>query len=297
MEWGVYLKGGSADFRVEGNEIFNCGTGGFCAGNGTGFEFMVSPWLHYEAYDIKFINNLIHHVDGAGMGVNGGYNILLAHNTLYRIGHRDHVFEAVFGDRSCDGNIARCRQHLNLGGWGTAQPGSANNQPIPNRNIYVYNNLFFNPTGYSSQWAHFAIYGPRSPAPGSNIPSPAQADVNLRIRGNIIWNGPSSMPLGIEESDQGCQNGNLACNLEQLLADNAINTLKPQLMDPAHGNFRPVSGGNVLTANTFAIPDFQGGDRPQPPLAPAGDLTNKVMYDYFGMPRATPSPPGAFLPE
>jgi hypothetical protein len=296
MEWGIYLKGGSAYFRVEGNEIYNCGTGGFCAGDGTGFEFMVSPWLHYEAYDIKFINNLVHHIDGAGMGVNGGYNILLAYNTFYRVGRRDHVFEAVFGDRSCDANISRCRQYLALGGWGTARPGSENTQPIPNRNIYVYNNIFYNPLGYQSQWAHFAIYGPRTAAADSNIPSPAHADTNLRIRGNIIWNGPVSLPLGIEETDQGCQKCNDTCNAVQLRADNAINNLKPQLLDPVHGDFRPFRGGNVFKAQTFAISDFPGGDRAQPPLAPVGDLKNKVLYDYYGRLRPFPSPPGALLP-
>ena len=27
------------------------------------FEYMTSPWLHYEAYDIKFVNNVIHDTD------------------------------------------------------------------------------------------------------------------------------------------------------------------------------------------------------------------------------------------
>ena len=31
-DWCIYLKGGSAYFRIEGNEIYNCGTGGFTAG-------------------------------------------------------------------------------------------------------------------------------------------------------------------------------------------------------------------------------------------------------------------------
>jgi len=72
-DWACYLKGGSAYFRVEANEFYDAGNGGFSTGQGTGFEFMVSPWLHYEAYDIKAINNLIHDTAGAGLGVNGGY--------------------------------------------------------------------------------------------------------------------------------------------------------------------------------------------------------------------------------
>ena len=52
-EWGLYLKGGSAYFLVTGLEIYSGGTTGFAAGQGTGFEFMVAPWLQYEAYAIK----------------------------------------------------------------------------------------------------------------------------------------------------------------------------------------------------------------------------------------------------
>jgi hypothetical protein len=43
---------------------------------------MTAPWIQYEAYDIKFVNNIIHDTDGAGIGVNGGYNILMAYNTI-----------------------------------------------------------------------------------------------------------------------------------------------------------------------------------------------------------------------
>ncbi len=159
-DWCIYLKGGSAYFRIERNIIYNCGTGGFTAGQGTGFEFMTAPWLQYETYDIKFVNNIIHDTEGAGMGVNGGYNVLLAYNTLYRVGARSHLIEVVFGGRTCDGNSLACSQHLGQGGWGT--PGQ-NEEPIPDRNVYIYNNLIYNPPGYQSQWQHFAIYGPRIP--------------------------------------------------------------------------------------------------------------------------------------
>jgi len=292
QDWCIYLKGGSAYFRVEGNEIYDGGTGGFTAGQGTGFEFMESPWLHYEAYDIKFINNVIHDTEGAGMGVNGGYNIVLAYNTLYRVGERSHVIEVVFGLRGCDGNTTRCREYLSAGGWGTATVGGE--EPIPNRNVYIYNNVVYNPPGYQSQYQHFAIYGPRDPAGGSNIPSPARSDTNLQIRGNIIWNGPADHPLGIEESDQGCQSSHPTCNATQLRSENAINTMEPQLANPAGGNFRPVSGGNVFRVTTFAIPNFPGADRPQPPLAPEGNLQNPVTRDRDGHPRTSSSPPGAY---
>ena len=48
----VAAAGGSAYISVSENEFFDCGTGGFTAGQGTGLEYMVAPWLHYSAYAI-----------------------------------------------------------------------------------------------------------------------------------------------------------------------------------------------------------------------------------------------------
>ncbi|NDD65560.1 MAG: right-handed parallel beta-helix repeat-containing protein, partial [Acidobacteria bacterium] len=156
-DWAMYVKGGSAYLRIEANEFYDAGTGGFTTGQGTGFEFMTSPWLHYEAYDIKVINNLVHDTEGAGLGVNGGYNILMAWNTLYRVGRRSHVIEVVPGSRSCDGDTARCQANRTAGGWGGPIPDG---QYIPARNVYIYNNIVYNPAGYQSQWQHFEIRGP-----------------------------------------------------------------------------------------------------------------------------------------
>jgi hypothetical protein len=80
----------------------------------------------------------------------------------------------------------------------------------------------------------------------------------------------------------------------QLRADNAINTVEPQLVDPAHGNFRPVTTGNVFTVAAYPIPSFPGGDRPSPPLSPAGHLTNLVGRNAEGGCRYRPNPPGAY---
>lgn len=289
-DWCIYLKGGSAYFVVEGNEIYDCGTGGFVAGQGTGFEYMTSPWLHYEAYDIKFVNNLVHDTAGAGLGVNGGYNILFAYNTLYRVGSRSHGLEFVFGIRSCDGDAPACAARQSAGGWGPSVVGGE--EPIPNRNIYVYNNLLYNPPGFRSQWQHFAVYSPRTPNNGSNIPSPALADDNLVIRGNLIWNGPSDLPLGVGDGE-GCTSANPTCNPAQLLADNAINTVEPQLIDPANGNFRPVAAGTLYDVTTFAIPDFPAWQS-LPPASPAGLLANGVGQDRDGLARTVPGPAGAY---
>ena len=292
-DWCIYLKGGSAYFRIESNEIYNCGTGGFSAGQGTGFEFMVSPWLHYEAYDIKFVNNLVHDTQGAGMGVNGGYNILLAYNTLYRVGANSHAIEVVFGSRTCDGDVLRCTANLAAGGWGTTIPG-ADGEPVPDRNVYIYNNILYNPSPYQSQWQQFAIFGPRNPSAGTNFPSPSVTDANLQIRGNLIWNGGSEMPLGIEDPSQGCQETNPTCNSAQLLAENTINQVQPQLVDPANGDFHPTPGGSVFSVTTYEIPDFGWGDSPANPGVPTGDLINRVSNDLDGKMRILPSIPGAF---
>lgn len=288
-DWCIYLKGGSAGIVVEGNEIHDCGTGGFTAGQGTGFEFMTSPWLHYEAYDLKVVNNVVHDTEGAGLGVNGGYDILLAHNTLYRVGSRSHALEFTFGGRGCDGDTATCDAYRLAGGWGTA----SGEQPIGNRNVYVYGNIVYNPPGFRSQWQHLEVSGPRTATAASNIPNPVESDVHLVLRGNVLWNGPADLPLGLGEST-GCRDTNPTCTAARILADNHVNDLEPQLVDPEHGNYRPVPGGNLFSAATFAIPSFPGGDRPSPPTPPEGDLANTVAFDRDGAVRGSPSLAGAF---
>lgn len=290
------FKGGTAYIRAEGNEIYDCGVTGISAGQGTGFEYMVSPWLHYEVYDIKYVNNLIHDVVNAGVAVRGGYNILVAHNTFYRTGYDSRGSGLVLvsqGARSCDGDSAACTTRHNAGGWGPAQAGDGG-EWIPNRNIYIYNNIFYNPAAVQTQSGHFVIFGPATPPAGTNIQSPAYADKNLYFRGNIIWDGPSDHPLGIEDSSQGCQNSNPTCNSAQLQADNTINKFEPQMNDAANGNFHPTTGSNILSAASYATPDFTGNDRPSPPLPPAGDLSNTVSTDLDGNSRTTPSAPGAY---
>ncbi len=279
-DWAMYAKGGSAYLTITGNEFFDAGTGGFTAGQGTGFEFMVSPWLHYEAYDISFTNNVIHDVQGAGFGVNGGYNILMAHNTLVNVGSRSHVIEVVFGSHSCDGDTATCRANLALGGWGTATVGAE--VPIPNKNVVIVNNVVYNLDGVSSLWQHFEVAGPRSTPAGSNIPSPARADDGLVIRGNIIWNGPASHPLGIE-------NTTLAADI---LAHNAINTVRPVFADLARGNYRLAT--SFAPPATVVIPTFGWSAAPSRPAIPVGRTDMSVAFDHVGAPRTGPQAPGAF---
>jgi hypothetical protein len=268
-DWCLYLKGGSSHFIISNNEIYDAKNGGFSAGQGTGFEYMIPPYIHYEAYDIKFINNLIHDTDGAGMGVNGGYNILLAYNTLYRVGKNSHTLEFGHGIRSC-GNSAQCNTYLDSGGWGTSKEGME--EKIPNKNVYVYNNIIFNPNGYQSLWSQFSIENPVIPSVGSNIPSPSLADDNLIIKGNIIWNGPTNLPLGIEEV-------NTTLKENQLVNQNYINIKYPELTAPNNGNFRPVKGSNIFNVYIYPIPDFTDNNAPSPQIE-VGKLNNTVNYDY-----------------
>ncbi|MFO1419321.1 MAG: right-handed parallel beta-helix repeat-containing protein [Methylotetracoccus sp.] len=292
-DWCMYLKGGSAYFRIEGNRIDHCGTGGFTAGQGTGFEYMVPPWLHHEAYALRIVNNIISDTQSAGLGVNGGYDILLAYNTLYRVGAQSHVLEFVFGGRSCDGDstlAGQCAAHLALGGWGTTRLDQA--EPIPNRNVYAYNNLIYNPRAATSRWQQFAIHGPLRPSPASNIPSPARTDTNLSIRSNLIANGPADHPLGLGEGS-GCQPTNASCNHDQLLRDNRINTMVPDLIAPEAGDLRPIPGGRVESIAGMPIPAFGAWSRFTPSVPPA-DLRNTVGVDFNRMTRKQHSAIGAF---
>lgn len=293
-DWCMYAKGGSADLVIAGNRFHHCGTGGFSAGQGTGFEFMVPPWLHYEAYGIEVVDNVVHDTDGAGLGVNGGFDVLLAHNTLYRVGRRSHVIEVVHGGRGCDGDTATCTAHRDAGGWGP--PSGDAGQVIPNRHVYVLDNLVVNPRPAASRWQQFDLRGPVAAPAGTNVPDPALGDDDLRIAGNVIWNGPVDHPLGIEGSTA-CTVANPTCNEAQLRRDNLINVVRPRLVHPdsAPRDFRLV-GGTVAGAVLAPIPPASWSDAPSQPDLRGVDRpwSDAVTRTRAGGPRTTSSPPGAY---
>jgi hypothetical protein len=280
-DWCAYFKGGSAYIRLEGNEFYDCGTGGFTSGQGTGFQFMTSPWLHYEAYGITFVNNVVHDVEGACMGVNGGYNIVYAYNTCVRVGARSHVIEVVFGSRSCDGgDAANCQPRLTAGGW--ANPDFGSEIQIPNRRVFILNNLVHNPAGHpQSQWQQFDLRGSAAGVPGSNVPSGATGDDLLVIAGNVLWNSPQNGP-SLGTGDAACGPSNVTCNPAQLEADNVINAFEPQLQS---GSFVPLTGGNLLSATAAALPTLNWDDVPSVPAVPAGDANVSVTTDRAGRAR------------
>lgn len=290
--WCMYTKGGSSSLLVDGNIVFDCGEGGITAGQGTGFEFMDAPYLRFEANYIKIVNNVIYNVLGAALGVNGGYNVLIAHNSAYRVGSRSHLIEVVFGERSCDGNVSACQARKDAGGWGPAAIGSDSNQPIGNKNVIIANNVVYNPADFSGAGQHFAIYGPRTPT-SSGIPAPQVSDEGLTIVGNIIWNGSSSTPLGIEGTDQGCQSGNATCNAAQLVATNSINTFEPDFVSATTFDLRPSAAGALKSKTSSAISDFSTLDAIAGSI-PEGERSNQMVREFSGA-LTSVRPPGAFV--
>lgn len=221
-DWCAYVKGGSVDIEVRGNEFRNCSTGGFVAGQGTGLEWMVAPWLTYEATNVTFAGNYIHDTEGAAFGVNGGRNVVMENNVATRVGTRSHVLEVALGLRSCDGNAAKCAEFLTQGAWGTTALFGEVEAFIPNRDVTIRNNRIVNPTGVQSRWQHLEISAPRTNTGPAVGPSPARTDEGLRITGNVIRNGGAAMELGIDES-RVCRSDNPTCSISQIRRDNDIN--------------------------------------------------------------------------
>lgn len=296
-QWCMYIKGGAAHLRVEANEFDHCQLG-FSAGQSANFAMMRSPWLHYDAYDIKFTNNLLHDLPGVGLGVAGGYNILFAYNTLYRIATSIDIgyplLDIIRGERGCNATdelplpLPTCLAFIAAGGWGPNYL-TDNVQAIPNRNVYIYNNLVYNPAPSQTLWTHFNIAEPLARPSGLvNMPDPISTDDNLQMRGNVIWNGGAGMPLGIEGT-QACAIGNPACNEGQLRTDNTINTVEPRLTSPAGGNYRPMPDW-VASVAVHPIANFLWEIASVPP----GNNSNAVPTDYDGIFRSPTNPPGAF---
>lgn len=289
----MYVKGGSAYHLIAGNEMFDGKNHGVLAGQATGFQYMVPPWLHYEAYDIKIVNNVIHDA-GSGLATFGGYNILMAWNTCYRVGsNRDAIVLGTggrgwFGDRP-----SNVDEYLRLGGW--SQPQGSEGYNIPCKNVLVCNNVIYNPDGYESRCATFGISGPVPTPEGSNLPNPSRTDDGLVIRGNVIWNGPATKPLLDDVEKEYHLAAKPTFDPAELLRNNAINNLRPELIDPDRGDFRPVPNGNLYSQPLAVTPDFTWTDAPTSPLVPQGNLDNTVPTDRAGAPRRPRNCIGAYV--
>ena len=121
-DWCAYTKGGSAYITVEENEIHQCGTGGFTAGQGSGLQFMSLPWVHYEAYDIKVLNNIIHDTEErqSNWRVHIRWRTTLPAHTHALAHDRSRVRSAKLRrPAGRPGTRERCQQYLDAGAWGT----------------------------------------------------------------------------------------------------------------------------------------------------------------------------------
>ncbi len=280
---GVTLKGGSTGFVVAGNEIWDCRVFGICAGEGSGFQYMVKPWIHYEVYDLKIVNNVIHDTGGPAVSVAGGYNCLVAYNTCVRVGRWNSPISIGYGGRGpgsgqWDGT---CDDYLKAGGW--CAPRKLDTI-IPSKNVYVLNNLVVNDT-FASERASFGVAGPLKTPEGSNLPREVRADDGMIIRGNVIRNGPANHPALGPLSDGAATGYDPAL----LAKENSINRVALRLAAPEQGDFRAVKE-SLAGVQGVAVPDFAGGDLPHQPQAPQGRLCNQPSCDRAGVPRSSLRP-------
>jgi len=283
---GVLVRGGSAYLTVEENIVRYGGLGGIRLGIRDtlhGLDDMTLPWVHYDCYDVKCFNNVIHHTADAALTCGGGYNILFAFNTMYETGLQSSLIVLNQTRRSRAIDKPTAQDYMDSGAWGTwylDRGDDSDSAPIPNKNIFIYNNIFANPDDSATSGPHFSIAGPyTTPSFNAACPRPALADDNVQIRGNIIWNGTPQKPLGINGSS-GCQLGNPNCNESQINIDNTINLTQVFFIDTANAVFRPQAASIVFTTTkVFKIPDFSWSGLPPSPVEPQGTTSNAVSLD------------------
>ena len=281
---GILLRGGTAYFSIEANTLFSGSGEGikiYTPDTGRGLDNMVMPWVHYEAYDIKCFNNIIHHTQDAGFSCNGGYNILFAHNMLYQTGLNNSLIVLGQGRRARSVDIDIARERIDSGAWGTwyLYRSDSDAAPIPNKNIFIYNNIFYNTKDSATASSHFMISGPVTAiAFNAACPKPSLADENVKIRGNIIWNG-TVKELGITPNS-GCGSSNPSCNETQLYSDNLINSAKPAFVNAPLWDFHPTPSSIIFTVSkSYPIPDFSWTGLPPKPKEPVGNTSNVIPFD------------------
>jgi hypothetical protein len=276
------------------------------AGEGSNFEVMRGPWLHYEVYDLKAVNNVFHDIRGVALSVAGGYNVVYAFNTLYKIATQAEpqyaLFQLVHGSRVCYDTTENgahnaallCGEARTSGGWCPRGVGvETGRECIPSRNVYMYNNIFYNPAGTQSSGGHIFVQPPVAAPVGSNVASPSAADDAVEIKGNIIWNGAADHILGLDETT-GCRDDNPNCNAAQILADNRINSVEPLLANPAAGDYKPAAGSPLLAVAADTIPHFSWTGAPTEPPVPEGTISNAFPKNRDNETRAAPAHPGAY---
>jgi hypothetical protein len=200
-DWCAYAKGGSAFVLVAHNRIRRCGTGGFTAGQGTGFQFMSPPFIRYEAYGVEVRDNAFTDIEGAGVGVNGGFNVTIARNRMWNVGRRSHWIDVGYGARSCDGQPGddgreRCRANLEAGGWGTTRVDDGTNfVRVPSAHVAVLGNVGDGPRRQGDQLFSIAAPFAGESQHGSGLGA-VRADKDLRIAGNLL--AGRGLPGGVD---------------------------------------------------------------------------------------------------
>ncbi len=297
---GIAIDYGSADIMVARNVIRSTTKNAVYIGsNGVaaldGFSL---PWVHYDAYAIRVINNVISQCDSQAFVCNGSYDILFAYNTLYKVGgYAPSLISLGLGKRTCSAldQQPTCKEYLDSGAWGTVHTYNTDDDVawIPNTHLYIYNNVFYNPTGYETTSSQFVFDAPKQALLHASCPKPANTDNDLQIKGNIIWNGSVSKPLGITATS-GAQPSNPTCNATLINSGNSIHKQEPLLANPENNDFHPATGGAIVNASVFPIPDFTWSDLPNKPKEPLVALPNTIATDFDGASRTNIFIPGAF---
>ncbi|MFM7678172.1 MAG: SGNH/GDSL hydrolase family protein, partial [Roseiflexaceae bacterium] len=114
------------------------------------------------------------------------------------------------------------------------------------------------------------------------------ADENLQIVGNVLWNGDTTLPLGIE-MNSGCMVTNPTCNTTQLRTKNRINTTTVTFVDPVNDNWR-LQQAVPVAVSIPSLPD----NRPLIPLAPLARPNDAATRDFLNMRRGSGGFPGAY---
>lgn len=293
------ISSGSAYLYLERNQIRHAAQNGLLLGGVTYLDYdFTTPWLHYDVYDIRVDNNTFEHCKKEAFIASGCYDVLVAFNTFYDCGaSADNLFVAGLGRRTCASDKSTCSDLISAGAWGTLHSYTTDDDAawIPNKHLFIYNNLFYNPAGMQTAYAELGVWGPRKALAHATCPKPALADDDIQIKGNVIFNGALDKPLGLSDTS-GCQDTNTICNKLTITTENTLNLKEPDLASAMFGDLHPSTGSFLLGATVYPAPDFTWNDLPGKPAEPQGELSNTISIDLEGSARTGSSnAPGAYV--
>jgi hypothetical protein len=256
---GIRVRAGSAFLRVEGNDVVG-GVAGYAVGPASDVSEMASPFIHYEAYGVRFVNNLGRSLAGSAATVHGGYDVLVAYNTFHTVAAGAALFEIGPAGRAC-ARVTDCASHEAAGGLVA---------PVPSRHVFVFDNLVLDPPSAGAVAAHLKVEAPD--------------DADVQFQGNVVAAAPEVPVLALDGPPSAAE----------VAARNAINTVRPVLADPEAGDLRLGETGWLASVVTYPPPPFVWDDRPARPPVPEGDTDNAVPRTRSGSARPTRGNPGAY---